>query len=328
LTKGSAIGQDEALEDHRRIPARFTGTQRRCGAAMRGNFTMELDKIITLVFGMGAVCLTGAMAAQNKPNTFHWPDGKRVAVSLSFDDARTSQVDVGLPLFKRYGVKVTFYVNPPNMQSRLEGWKKAVAGGHEIGSHSNSHPCTVNYPFSVNNALEDYTIAMMSKDLDAASAGILRLVGVKPRTFAYPCGQKFVGRGLAVKSYVPLVARRFLAGRGFRDEGPNNPARCDLAQLMGMESDGLTFAQMKELVLQAAQQGAWLVFAGHEIGPRGTQTTEATELEKFLQYAGRADSGIWLDTVYAVAEYVRTHRGSPQPTNGPGSSDSRRAPVR
>ena len=27
---------------------------------------------------------------------FHWPNGKRVAVSLSFDDARYSQIDRGL----------------------------------------------------------------------------------------------------------------------------------------------------------------------------------------------------------------------------------------
>ena len=270
-------------------------------------FRMETHWILTILAGTGALCLAAAMAADDKQEAFHWPEGKRVAVSLSFDDARTSQIDVGLPLLNRYRAKVTFYVNPPRMQSRLEGWKQAAATGHEIGSHSNSHPCTANYPFSVNNALENYTIAMMSKALDIASAGIERISGVKPRTFAYPCGQKFVGRGEAVQSYVPLVAKRFLAGRGFRDEGPNDPVRCDLAQLMGVESDGLTFEQMKDLVSAAAGQGGWLVLAGHEIGPRGYQTTEAAELEKFLQYA-HADGGIWLDTVYTVGEYVRTHR--------------------
>ena len=265
-----------------------------------------------ILVGAGALALVSAMAVKDEQKTFQWPEHKRVAVSLSFDDARTSQIDIGLPLLNRYGVKVTFYVNPPNMQSRLQGWKEAVASGHEIGSHSNSHPCTVNYPFSANNALEDYTLERMGEDLKTASAEIERLVGVKPRTFAYPCGQKFVGRGAGVKSYVPLVARRFLAGRGFRDEGPNDPARCDLAQLMGVESDGLTFEQMRDLVAGAAERGGWLVFAGHEIGKRSRQTTEAEELQRFLQYARSADNGVWLDTVNAVAEYVRAHRGSPK----------------
>ena len=262
----------------------------------------------TVLAVASALLLAGAMSAQEKAKAFHWPAGKRVAVSLSFDDARASQVDVGLPLFNRYGVKVTFYVNPPKMESRLEGWKRAAVAGHEIGSHSNSHPCTVNYPFSADNALEDYTIPRMASDLDTASHEIQRLLNIEPRTFAYPCGQKFVGRGTAVESYVPLVAGRFLAARGFRDEGPNDPVRCDLAQLLGMESDGLSFEQMRSLVTAASEQGGWLIFAGHEIGPAGQQTTTATELEKFLKYAGAVDSGIWIGTVQAVAEYVQTHR--------------------
>ncbi|HTQ56712.1 MAG TPA: polysaccharide deacetylase family protein [Bryobacteraceae bacterium] len=272
---------------------------------------MQFDVMISVLAGAGAFWLAAMATAKGEPKPFQWPAGKRVAVSLSFDDARTSQIDVGLPLLDRYGAKVTFYVNPPNMQSRLDGWKQAVAAGHEIGSHSNTHPCTVNYPFSAQNALESYTLAKMGKELDTASAAIEHLLGVKARTFAYPCGQKFVGRGARVKSYVPLVAARFLAGRGFRDEGPNDPARCDLAQLLGMESDGLTFEQMRDLVTAAAAQGGWLIFAGHEIGAPAHQTTQAAELEKFLEYARRADSGIWLDTVYTIGEYVRTHRARP-----------------
>src|SRR5215475_4496057 len=90
------------------------------------------------------------------PSNFHWPNGKRAAVSLSFDDVRTSQVDVGLALFKKLGVKVTFFVQPQGVEKRLQGWKAAVQDGHEIGNHTLTHPCTGNYAFSRNNALENY----------------------------------------------------------------------------------------------------------------------------------------------------------------------------
>ncbi len=262
--------------------------------------------------GLAGGCLLpmpAALAAKDPKMTFLWPEGKRVAVSLSFDDARTSQIDVGLPLLNRHQVKATFYVNPPHMESRLDGWKRAAASGHEIGSHTNSHPCTVNYPFSANNALENYTLSSMAKEIDAATAEMKRLLGITPLTFAYPCGQKFVGRGKGVKSYVPLVAVRFLAGRGFRDEGPNDPVHCDLAQILGVESDGLTFDQMKNMVSEAAGHGAWLVFAGHEIGAAAHQTTEASALEEFLRYVRDPANGVWIDTVGAVGDYVRTHRG-------------------
>lgn len=260
-----------------------------------------------------SLCLFAAqdgLLAQNQRKTFPWPEGKKVAVSFSFDDARASQVDVGLPLFEKNRVKATFYVNPRSVQKRLDGWKKAAAAGHEIGNHSNTHPCSVNYSFSARNALEYYTLPMMEKELDGANVDIEKLLGVKPVTFAFPCGQKFVGRGAGVSSYVPLIAARFLAGRGFRDESSNDPAACDFAQLMGMESDRLTFEQMKNQVSAAAAQGAWLVYAGHEIGTAGRQTTLVPALEEFFRYARDPANGIWLDTVQAIAEYVKAHRGS------------------
>jgi peptidoglycan/xylan/chitin deacetylase (PgdA/CDA1 family) len=258
-------------------------------------------------FACGLLLLS--VSALQAQSAFTWPEGKRVAVSFSFDDARASQVDVGVPLFDKHGAKVTLYVNARNLRNRLEAWKKAAAGGHEIGDHTNSHPCTLNLPFSAKNALEDYNLARMEKELDGSTAELQRVLGVKPVTFAYPCGQKFVGRGADVQSYVPLIAKRFLAGRGWRDEGWNDPVRCDMAQLMGFESDGLSFEQMKAEVAQAAAAGGWLVFAGHDIGTPGrAQTTLASSLDEFLRYAADPKNGIWLDTVAAVGKYVVNHR--------------------
>jgi len=248
------------------------------------------------------------LAAQDAASTFHWPAGKRVAVSLSFDDARASQVDVGVPLFDAHGVKVTFYVNPRSLEKRLDGWKKAAGKGYEIGNHSNSHPCTGNFTWSRDHALENYTLAMMEQEMDGANADTERLLGVKPTTFAYPCGEKFIGRGTATVSYVPLVAKRFLAGRGFRDEAANDPLFCDFAQLLGVDSDGMTFEEMKQGVLTAAKTGGWLVLAGHEIGKAGNQTTEAAVLEQFLKYAKDPANGIWLDTVDTIGRYIQAQR--------------------
>ena len=257
--------------------------------------------------------LAGAtLLAAQSPTAFRWPDGKKVAVSLSFDDARSSQVDVGVPLFDRLGAKVTFFVNPKNLEPRLEGWKKTAAKGYEIGNHSRSHPCTGNFSWSRGNALETYTVAMIEAEMDGANADIERMLGVKPATFAYPCGEKFIGRGTATQSYVPLVAKLFRAARGFRDEAANDPAFCDMAQLLGIQSDGMSFAEMKEVADAAVAGGGWVVFAGHEIGGEGKQTTRADALEQFINYAKDPANGIWLDTVDAVAKYVDAHRKAPR----------------
>jgi peptidoglycan/xylan/chitin deacetylase (PgdA/CDA1 family) len=260
------------------------------------------------------LCLGTIVAAQQPPaapspqGAFRWPEGKRAAVSLSFDDARASLVDVGLPLLKKWGAKVTFFITPGAAEQRLGGWKQAVADGHEIANHSLTHPCTANYAFSARNALEDYDLRSMARQLDEANDRIEKLLGVRPATFAYPCGLKFVGRGLDVRSYVPLVAERFIVGRGYLDESPNDPAVTDLAQAMGTPFDEVDFAFMKDVVDSAAKEGRWVIFVGHDIGDRRHQSTETAALERLFAYLQDPANGIWMGTVAEIGTYIRKQR--------------------
>ena len=239
---------------------------------------------------------------------FPWPNGRRAAVSLTFDDARLSQVDRGLGILDAHGAKATFYVSPGNMPLRLGGWRKAVANGHEIGNHTLSHPCSGNFLFARHNALEDYTLERIETEILNANAEVDRLLGVVPRTFAYPCGHSFVGRGESVRSYVPLVARHFAVGRGAFSETHNDPAFCDLAQVTGLDGDGKSFEQLKAMVDRAVADGGWLVLFGHEVGDGGNQTTRADALDALCRYCLDPASGIWLDTVAAVGTHVKETR--------------------
>ena len=246
------------------------------------------------------------MADEQK--TFQWPDGKRAALSLTFDDARASQVDAGLPILDAHGVKATFYVSPANVGQRLDGWKAALADGHEIGNHSLSHMCSGNFGFARAKALETCTLERMEADLLGASDAIEEMLGVRPTTFAYPCGQTFVGRGEDTKSYVPLVARHFLAGRNAFDETHNAPDFCDLAHLFGIDGDDHGFPWLKAYVDRAVEQGGWLLFLGHEIGESGRQVTHADALDALCRYASDSANGIWVDTVEAIATYIAAQR--------------------
>ncbi|MBD0297838.1 MAG: polysaccharide deacetylase family protein [Flavisolibacter sp.] len=252
--------------------------------------------------------LSKVMAAQQVKSTFQWPAGKQFAVSLTFDDARISQVEAGTELLDRYGVKATFYVVPSGVKQRLEGWKKAVASGHEIGNHSLNHPCTGNFSWARQKALEDYTLKKMRYELLSANDSIQQWLGVTPQQFAYPCGQTFIGRGRNTKSYVPLVAKLFVTGRGWLSEGPNDPVFCDFAQLTGMEMDGKDFEQILPLLQQAKASGQWLVLAGHEMGDSGTQTTRLAMLKKLIVYAQDPANGIWIAPVGTVAKYIQEQR--------------------
>lgn len=246
--------------------------------------------------------------AQQTTAAFSWPKGKRTAVSLTFDDARVSQVEAGTVLLDQYDVKGTFFVVPSSVEQRLEDWKKAAAHGHEIGNHSLNHPCTGNFPWARTKALEGYTLEKMRNELVEANKRIYELLGVNPEVFAYPCGQTFVGRGRNTKSYVPLVAEIFMVGRGWLDEGPNDPVFCDLAQLTGMEMDGKNFEEILPLLEQAKEAGQWVVLAGHEVGESGRQTTRLTMLRKLLEYAQDPANEIWMAPVGTVAQYIQQQR--------------------
>jgi len=241
---------------------------------------------------------------QSVEKGFNWPDGYQVALSLSFDDARQSQVVKGTKLFDKYGVKATFYVIPGAMEARLDGWKEAVKNGHEIGNHSFHHPCTGNFEWSRDHALEGYTLEDMRNELTNANSKIDEMLGVLPTSFAYPCGQKFVGRGSETKSYVPVISGLFSSGRGWLDETANAPGFLDQAQLLGVEMDGKDFDEIKLLIENAKKDGAWLILAGHEIGAKGSQTTKIPMLKKLIKYAQNPENKIWLAPVGTISGYV------------------------
>lgn len=242
--------------------------------------------------------------------SFPWPEGKRAALSLTFDDARLSQIDRGIPLLDARGVKGTFYVSIGSLQQRLDGWRAAAANGHEIANHSLNHPCSGNFPFARERALENYTLDEMERELLDASDAIERLVSVRPTTFAYPCGQTFVGRGEGTHSYVPLVAKHFVVGRCGFNEIHNDPAFCDLAQATGLMMDDDPFEVLQGLLDKALAAGGWLILAGHEIGEGGHQTTRADALDALCRYATDPARGVWVDTVAAIGRYIADHRGA------------------
>lgn len=265
----------------------------------------------TALFFIFCTCFGQTYGNNNPGDTllgFFWPEGKKMALSLTFDDARLSQIDTGIPLLDKYGVKATFYISPGSMLKQSDKWKMAVLNGHDIGNHSVYHPCSGNFAWSRDKALEEYSLQKMRTELDSASRFINEFLGVNPVSFAYPCGQTFIGRGAGVQSYVPLIASMFESGRGWLNEAPNDPEFCDLSQLNGTELDGKSFDQVLKLIETAKANGQWLVLAGHEMNEEGFQTSQLKTIEAICKYAMDPANGIWIDNVHNIAFYVERQR--------------------
>lgn len=248
---------------------------------------------------------------------FSWPESYRGAVSLTFDDARLTQVDRGMAEFDARGIRCTFYVSLHNVEQRVAGWRAAVGAGHEIGNHTLEHPCSANYDFSRASraCTEDYALDEMAGELDGADRRIEELLGVRPVTFAYPCGETHVGRGADAASYVPLVAERYLAGRGYQHDHPNDPRYCDLAHLLSYRFDVQPGEQHVAAMEYAREHGAWVILSGHETGGPDDSMLNVTvpRLRAVLDYLGGRSSDLWVAPVAEVARWIANARGDTIP---------------
>ncbi len=245
-------------------------------------------------------------AAANESKSFHYPNNAKYAISISFDDARHSQVDIGLPILEKHNVNATFYLMPYHMQARLKQWRAVANAGHDIANHTNSHLCTGNFRWlrEQNLGLEQVDLNFLASDIQTAQDYIFQHTGVLPSGFAYPCGQTFVGRGENVKSYVPLIAKSFKHGRTWNDETANDPLYFDSAQVRAFNIDNKSFEQIVALIENAQFEHAWIVLAGHEVGDHGPYTIKRQALDKLLHYLTRNPDKYWLAPVSSVIEHI------------------------
>jgi hypothetical protein len=192
--------------------------------------------------------------------------GRLGAVSLTFDDGTENQLANAVPPLDERGLCATFYLNPRDrLMAFAQPWRKAARRGHEIGNHTLSHPC----PSAITGGrgLEDMTLEEVEDDVLAAQ---VRLETLAPHqtawTFAYPCYATYIGRGEARRSYVPVIARHFLAGRAGGEIGfGNRPGMLDSAALIGTPVERLTASEVIALIERLALTGQWLILVYHDI---------------------------------------------------------------
>jgi len=230
----------------------------------------------------------------------------RGAVSITFDDGTENQLEKAVPLLDSHGISGTFYLHPngSHWERHQKTWQAIGESGHEIGNHSLSHYCPNNLTGRRDN-LEDLTLDDIELDIQLAQERLMKIAQhQKNWTFAYPCYSTFVGRGVAQQSYVPLVARRFLAGRAGGEYGFGNcPGLIDLANVSAMATDRMSGFEMIGLVEELTARGQWVVLVFHEInGPR--LTVGSHDFQMLLNYLQRKSDEIWTAPVVAVASKI------------------------
>ncbi|GAA3225434.1 polysaccharide deacetylase family protein [Actinocorallia longicatena] len=209
----------------------------------------------------------------------------RPVLTLTFDDALSSQFANALPVLNKHGVKATFYV----ITGRVGGggnlsWqqvKDLQNQGHEIGGHTISHP-----------HLAGLGADDLRRELCDSRTTLLQQ-GLKVSSLAYPFGE-YDG---AVQD-----AARACGYDNARRTGPIRPDGTPVAAETLPPADrfavrapasfksGTTADDLKRYVNNAVQAGgAWLPLTFHDVCPAGTCADDygvsAQVIDQFLTWA-------------------------------------------
>ena len=257
--------------------------------------------VVLLVAGLASP----AFAQQHFP----WPDGRRAAVSLAYDDALGSQLDVAIPGLDRRGLHASFYLTlaGDTLRTRMPEWRLAAARGHELGNHTLFHQCSSTVPghewVEPHRDLDSTTAAQMRDQVRLANTLLFALDGRSERTFTPPCGETRAHG----EDYVATVAGDFLAIR--RGEGGvvTDMATLDLEAVPVDAPVGLTGPQLIARVEEAARHGTLVSLTFHGVG--GDYLAVSREAhEQLLDHLAAQPERYWVDTFAHITRYIREQR--------------------
>jgi peptidoglycan/xylan/chitin deacetylase (PgdA/CDA1 family) len=268
-----------------------------------GDSTMPLRSMSRLALMLGAAMpFATAFAAE----AFPWPDGRRAAVSLSYDDALPSHLDHAIPALDRHGLKGTFYLvlAADTVRARMPDWRAAARRGHELGNHSLFHQCSARGADRAwvrpEQDLDETTVAQMQAQVALASTMLHAIDGEREVTYTVPCGDRRAQDG----DYVDGLRERFLGikvGSGAAIPDMWALDRAAVPVFVPVDTSG---EQLIALVNEAQRLGTMINFTFHGIG--GDHLAISNEAhETLLAYLAEQRDTLWTDTFRNQMRWVR-----------------------
>ena len=230
-----------------------------------------------------------------------WPDGQKMAISLSYDDALNSQLDNAIPALNRHGLVASFYLTlaSPAVRDRLGEWRAAAMQGHELGNHTIYHPCSAALPDrdwvrSYYN-IDDYAVDEIVDEITVANSFLHAIDGRNERTLTVPCGDFMAGG----ENYVPAVRELFVAMKGFESEDETFADWWGPVEVSGAEL-------IERIEAEAASGTKLFNIIFHGIG--GDYLTVSSEAhDHLLEYLADSRDTYWVDSYINIMKYAYGH---------------------
>jgi peptidoglycan/xylan/chitin deacetylase (PgdA/CDA1 family) len=219
----------------------------------------------------------------------NFDDDRAAAISYTFDDNLRDQYTLAVPMLNAVGFKGTFFVIPGSTVDTVEeaekkqdlarAWggitwselKEISSQGHEIASHTWSHPNLLKM------SPEDIE-AQFSKSYDAINTHI----GKPPLTLAFPFNASTPEiQAIALKYYVAY--RAYQIGT----------------------SDKSTVAFLNTWADSLVADHKWGIVMTHAVGKGYAALSDPNILSTHFKYVKSREADIWVDTFANVARYEK-----------------------
>ncbi|MGD0597424.1 MAG: polysaccharide deacetylase family protein [Sedimentisphaerales bacterium] len=251
---------------------------------------MKKVNVILLLAAFLAACNAGYSRTID-PNyqVGTWQGFRTAAITYTFDDGCPYQYTIAIPMFNEYGYKLTMFTVTGMSWYEPTHWDQlqtAAAAGHEIGSHTVTHP-------TLNTSNEVYELSNSKIAIE------VNVPGSKCITVAYP---------MCVESTESVIATYYIAGRICSGSiMPATPSNFYQISSFALGSSGInTIAGITAKADAAAASGGWCVYLIHGIDSDGGYSPlSSTVLRASLQYLDARRSTFWVSTFGNVARYIR-----------------------
>ena len=254
---------------------------------------LRLPAIIALTLAaIATVTRAGSVAAPYEIGT--WEGFRPAAISYTFDDDLPNQYAKAVPMFNAKGFKLTLFT----VTSWLSGWanvQAAAASGHEIASHTVTHP-----------VLSGLSLAQQTNELASSQAAIDANVTTQSCvTIAFPN---------CVEGSEAITGTYYIAARGCSGQlVPSTPANfLNISSFVcGTQGSLQTAAQLNNLANSAATANSWCVYLIHAIdSDSGYSPLPSAVLQASVNYMDTNRSTFWVETFGNVVRYIRERNAS------------------
>ena len=229
-------------------------------------------------------------SAQNIPEGYEvapWHLFKPSVITYSFDDGSFNHLAKAIPLLDKYSFKATFNLIT-SVENDWKGFKEAAENGHEIASHTITHP-----------NLKEFDIETQTKELKESKKLIEKMVDQECVTLAYP---------YCFGGDVEIAKKYYISARGCSSEYISHDTEnlFDLGSFpIGNAYNIKTAEDLNNIVDKGLEQKKWTVFLIHGIDDDwGFSTLETVELESHFKYVVKNEDYFWVATFKDVTKYI------------------------